>query len=629
MALKTQGQAGTSIDFLDFSFLLQAGLLGITAVLGITERGEIGKPVLVGTWQEYQENFGGLQDDNIFPLLCRRILERGGRILVSPVAHYLDISDKTSLFGTKASVAVDEALQAAMSATSTNTISGTVTVGETVVVRTDGITLGAYTVSGGDDASAITTGLVADVNTNTSAHGYSAAVSGSDFVLTAPSAQGASVNGNTVVLYTTDNTGTLTANPFAGGVTAAGAVQYSVEASSIGDWANGKLWYSIAPAANGAVDQFDVTVGLDGYPTLTTTVPNLSKDLNTDDLTVLNLRQRLVKFDVSTFSGEWRETPKTYFTGGVKDNSAVTVTDYIGSQIASTGLHAFDDQKMFVKIAAPAYADPELDAAIEAYVNMRKDCLGALRTPVGLDSRGIIEYREGEGAYQHNAIDNWRLFMTTGGLLVNHPEKEAQLQIPELGDVLGLMGKKDNQQFPWYSAAGQKRGRIPDSLAVVYDLGSTAREAQADLVSLHQVNAVIDHESFGIVFWDNLTLSKKPSLFKWLNVAELLIYLYRTIKPITEQELFDPNDIETWKAIYRKVFVVMEFVKDNRGVWDYKYEGDQNIETIEQAAVNSPDAIDSGQYQFNLFLQPKVGAKFIGMRGIVTNSGVDFSELDV
>ena len=114
---------------------------------------------------------------------------------------------------------------------------------------------------------------------------------------------------------------------------------------------------------------------------------------------------------------------------------------------------------------------------------------------------------------------------------------------------------------------------------------------------------------------------------KHANVAELIIFLVRGLRPIIQSELFQPNDIETWKAILRKVKPFMDAVKDGRGIWEYLYQGDQDIDILEDAVVNTPDGIDAGKYEFNLFVKPKIAMKYIGLKVAVSNSGVSFDVL--
>lgn len=217
--------------------------------------------------------------------------------------------------------------------------------------------------------------------------------------------------------------------------------------------------------------------------------------------------------------------------------------------------------------------------------------------------------------------------MFTGGLKVTHPTTGANSNISELGDVTALFTKKDNAQGEWFSFSGRDRGSIKNALGVVYNLGSSARRAEADLVDARGINVVIQHPSFGIVSWGNSTLYKSNTLLKKAEVAELMIFISRSLRPLVEVELFNPNDVITWKNIFRRVSVFMDYLKAERAIWDYEFQGDQDIDKIEDAVVNTPQGVDSGLYVFNLFVAPKVAMKYVGIRVAVTNSGVKFDTL--
>lgn len=519
LGVQTSGQAATTVDIADLSLLINTAAKGITAVLGITERGAWGKSLVVGTWPEYVENFGGLTDPlvNPFPLLCRRALEAGAKLRVCPVGPYDDITDAST------------ALAAAA----------------------------------------------------------------------------------TSVLATTP-------------------LNISTVATSYGAWANNKLYYQVDASASGYAGVFDVTVGLDGYPSLTTVLENVAAALTPAVKASLNAQLQLLQFTALT--GTLTARAKTYLTSGTGTYdsyvNAISEADYIGDEIAGTGLRALDDYDDMVKIAIPGVALPEVDTALTAYVEMRKDVMGVVRTPVGLQAAGILDYRDRTGSYTGGVpIDSWRMIMTTGGLKITDPETLNPLNISEVGDVLGAMAKRDNSYSEWIAFGGQKRGRIGNCLGVVYDLGKPARKTAADSVDRRGVNAVINHRAFGPVIWGNSTLHRGATLLKHANVAELCIYLTRALKPLVEQDTFDPNDVETWQAIYKRVKVLMDLVKDGRGVWKWEYDGDQFIDNVSQATVNKPANIDAGAYVFNLWIAPKVGAKYFGIRVGVTNSGVDFSDL--
>lgn len=511
------GRARLEQEVSDMSVLIGTGIKGINAVLGITERGKIGKSVLIGSWNEYVRHFGGLLPSNVslFPLYCRRVLERGGKIRVARVGHYTDITDRTTLVGTAAKVDIAGA---------------------------------------GEDDPKVT-----------------------------------------------------------------------FNANSVGTWGNG-LKVTVVAAKNGAEDQFDITVDLAGYPDLTQTVVNLNKVLTETDIATFNQQNLLV---VLGSVGATLVVGSYNLNGGAFDTAMITDIDYIGDPIAGNGIHTFDNDTDFVKIAVPEKAVPSIDDKLVAYAELRGDCRAALRTPMGISGLTAIEYRDRTGLFEDagQPINSWYADMFFAGQYVNHPTTGAETHIHTIGDVLGAMSVRDSKQKEWISTAGAQRGVIKNTLGVDYNLGSAARATEFDQVSNRGINAVIDDKDFGTVIWDNVTLWKGNTLLKHSNVADLMIYLNRTIAPLAKSELFNPNDVETWKAIHRKVRPVLEEIKEQRGIWDYLYQGDQLIDDVKDAEINTPNNIDAGQYVFHLYIKPKVAMKYIGVKVIVANSGVSFEEL--
>lgn len=516
------GQAKTDLQIVDLSVIRDTGIKGVVGVLGITERGPINTPTLIGSWLQYTRIFGGLLEDNNFPLLCRRILEAGGKIRVNRVAHFTDISD-------------------------VSTISGLVALGD--------------------------------------------------------------------------------------------AQKLQLKASSVGEWGN-DISFEVIDNSSFESGTFKLVIKLKGFPDLTETYILDSVPTSTQ-LTEVKSKSFLLGKIATTATpfvpadGADPAVPAVPITAGVgqlglgTNGDPVVTTDFIGDSTNATGLHAFDNIVDCTKLSAPAISDPVFDTAILAYSDVRKDLIAVIRTPVGLNSAGIISYRNGTGAYAHQAFDTWRGILVTGGLKINHPVTGAITEISEIGDVLGAMSVKDNKYAEWFSFAGPKRGRIRNALGVVYNLGSAARQAEADSVDAHGINAVIEHPSFGVVIWGNSTLQKANTLLKHANVAELMIYLTRELKPLIESELFEPNDIQTWKTIHRRVVPLLDAVKEQRGIWKYLYQGDQDIDNISQAQINNPDDVDAGRYTFHLFIAPKVAMKYLGVKVVITNSGVEFESLTV
>ncbi len=503
--MNASGRARIETEVIDLSVLIETGLKGVTAVLGVTERGRTDKSILVGSWSEYVRHFGGLLDNNKFPLLCRRALERGGKLRIGRVAHFTNVADKTTIVGSLATVTY-------------------------------------------------LTGVVFD-------------------------------------------------------------------AKNIGAWGNG-LSVNCLPAADGTPNAVDITISLAGYPDLTQTITNISKTLTAIDINTFNTTCLLASIRPSSVADVIDTTTGVkLFAGGVQDMSLIVQADYIGDTIGSTGIHIFDNDNDFVRIAVPEMCIKDIDVALVNYVEMRKDCRAILRTPTGVDGLGAIAYRD------TSPINSWYASMIYGGLEVLDPKNSGHIITPASADVLGAMAQKDNTAYEWFSTAGSKRGRLKNVLGVEYNLGTAAKATEFDQLVNKGINAVIDDKDFGPVYWGNRTMFKGNTLLRYENVADLLIFIVRSVSPLIKTELFDPNDLESWKNIYRRVRPLLELVKNRRGIWGYLYQGDQLIDNIGQAQVNTSADIDAGKYTFYLWIQPKVSMEYVGVKVVVTNSGVSFEEL--
>ena len=512
--MQPTGLARTETEVQDLSFLISGGTRGIIGVQGVTEFGEPQKPRLVGSWIEYQRYFGGLLSGSLFPLLCKRALDKGAKLYVSRAAHYSVIADNTTIEGVKAS--------------------GSIVLGVTGTSVWTAKNIG----EGGNKITvAITTGDTGKVNIKVTVKGFTG--------------------------------------------------------------------------------EADLTHEEKAFPNTPTAQQKID----------LNNKLKFVQLGaITTLIAPGSIT----LAGGSQSIAAIVATDYIGNQAARNGLYAFDGVAEISKIAVPEKALPEIDAAISTYVTMRGDLMGLVRTPVGLDGATVVNYRKGTGIYAHAAIDNWRVRMFTGGLIVKDPLSKNNIEIPELGDVIGLLSKRDNIAYPWYSESGARRGKIADAIDVVYNFGTSGRQTEGGNIVDNGVTPVINHESFGVVAWGNRTLQLEDTLLKKAEVAELLLFIIKGLKPLVQVELFEPNDINTWKSIYRKVKPFMANIATNRGVngeegEGWVFEGDQNIDSISEIQVNTPQNIDLGFYVFNLMVKPITALEYIGIKVSVHNSGVDFS----
>jgi hypothetical protein len=190
---------------------------------------------------------------------------------------------------------------------------------------------------------------------------------------------------------------------------------------------------------------------------------------------------------------------------------------------------------------------------------------------------------------------------------------------------LGLSAQKDRNFGEWYSISNFERGTITNVRDIQYNINTPNRAQEAEDLTAAGLFPIVKKKLNGIqtvVSWGYKSLQVDASSLQFANVAELVIAIVNAVRPLSESELFNPNDVLTWKAIYRKVDEYMLSVQNARGITAYVYEGDQNVDNASQAIINTSTTVQQGIYKFNLFFTPIVTLVEVRITGIITADGV-------
>lgn len=561
--------------------------IGVAALAIQTQRGPIGEANYLRSFQEYREIYGEIvdTDDILGPVYAKRVFDAGGQIYVSRIVHFSDIND------------INSATPVAASGDN----SGTFNFAQNIVA----LDAGSDTLTiAGDFTDYVTAG---DTHTVQLAGGGTS-------VLTVDAAGATYAGGFTTIAYTA-LAGTESVNDsLTWSVTLTATLTYT--ASSIGSWGNA-LQVRITRAASGLANALDIyvtstdsqVVGTD----LNEVYSNFPATPTQADIDNFNDQMNLLSLTLGGVTAPIGVVPNNALAGGTDDYASVTEIDYIGSTVANNGLRAFDAEVDFVRIAAPELASNVLDNALLDYANLRKDCLAILRTPESLTAAAAIDYRNAAGAYTGGTkIDDWRAVMLYGGIKVTSPyagDNGAEITISWIADYLGKSAVKDRERGAWFSISGIDAGRgvLNDVNDIVYNINTPSRsQEREDLTNAGLFPIVKDtyNGSKVIVSWGDTTLQVTPSLLQKENVANLVININNQINPIAKGQLFNPNDVLTWKSIYRQVVTVMRDIQDRRGIEAFRYDGDQDVDFASQAVINTPATVAQGIYKFNLFFTP-------------------------
>lgn len=302
--------------------------------------------------------------------------------------------------------------------------------------------------------------------------------------------------------------------------------------------------------------------------------------------------------------------------GGDDGLTGLNDLDFIGDEASRTGIHGFDGfQDRVNLIAAPGINSPAFLKELTAYAERSQKMFAICGTPRGLKPQQARDFRYGTGTYSHGAITGnfgaiywpWIKFLN---------ERTAAIDLkPNEGVLMGLFANNDAVANIWDAPAGLNRGRIPTALGLEYDTTRGERDELYDA----GVNPLVTFPTDGTVVWGQKTLQVKPSALDRINVRRLLIYVEQTLSKTSRYLLFEPNDKRTWAAFVRIANPVLQTIKDEGGVYDYKVLCDET--------TNTPFYRDRNTMVAKVFVKPTKTAEFIELQVIVTNTGVEFKTL--
>jgi len=141
---------------------------------------------------------------------------------------------------------------------------------------------------------------------------------------------------------------------------------------------------------------------------------------------------------------------------------------------------------------------------------------------------------------------------------------------------------------------------------------------ERDLLYEANINPIAKFPAEGIVIFGQKTLQQTRSALDRINVRRLLIFLKREISFIASRLLFTPNTQDTWNRFLLQATPVLDSVKSQFGIEDFKLILDETTTT--------PDLIDRNIIYSKLIVKPTRAAEFFAIDFVITNSGASFED---
>lgn len=282
------------------------------------------------------------------------------------------------------------------------------------------------------------------------------------------------------------------------------------------------------------------------------------------------------------------------FTGGV-DPAGIVAADYVAAMQAFNGV---DDGLI---MAVPEIDASTVNAAGGNYAAARGDLVffahlpNSSTTAAGLKTERITNV----------AINSKHIAYFGGGIRIRKPITLQEKAMSEMGDVLGIAAYVHQNFGEWFSLAGQSKGAVGDALGVVNNFGTPGGFSDLNLLANAQINMMVQRNGTTQLS-GNFSGQFANNIEKFLATVFLVIWLKKTIKPVLEEYLEEPNDTQTFKKIYYhlKPFLDSLSSPDKRAIYKYEYYGDQDANSVDDLQVNDPVNVQNGKYTINLKIWP-------------------------
>jgi len=237
------------------------------------------------------------------------------------------------------------------------------------------------------------------------------------------------------------------------------------------------------------------------------------------------------------------------YNGSDGDVSAVTAAEYMGTDNGPgkrTGIQSFLENDSVSIMAVPGNVDPNVQMALIAHCENTKSRFAVLDIPK--DSAKVADVLTHRDMYDSDYAAIYHPWLE-----VFDPLDKKNTYLPPSGAMIGIYARTDNTRGVFKAPANETVSGVV-GLSTIYGKG------EQDILNPKGVNLIRNFTGQGIRVWGARTVSSN-SLWKYINVRRLFIFLEESIRANTNWVVFEPNDEALWNRVKRTIDVFLT------GVW--------------------------------------------------------------
>ena len=243
--------------------------------------------------------------------------------------------------------------------------------------------------------------------------------------------------------------------------------------------------------------------------------------------------------------------------------------------------------------------------AIDMIETDRADSIYIIGAPNYTDAESVIDDLDDIAVDSNYSATYWPWIQ------VRDTDNATQLYIPPTGEVVKNIALTDNVSYPWFAVAGYSRGLVN---AIKAQKKLTLDER--DELYKARINPIATFSDTGTIIWGNKTLQVRESALDRINVRRLLLRARKLISAVAIRLLFEQNDDQVRQEFLRLVNPILESIKKERGLYDFRV-----------SVSNDPEDIDANTLRGKIYIKPTRSLEFIDLEFVITPTGASFDNI--
>lgn len=191
-----------------------------------------------------------------------------------------------------------------------------------------------------------------------------------------------------------------------------------------------------------------------------------------------------------------------------------------------------------------------------------------------------------------------------------------EVDVPPTVVIPAALAYNDRVSFPWFAPAGMNRGGLRHF--GVIEAKDKLNKADRDALYENRVNPIASFPGEGPTVWGQKTLQIQPSALDRINVRRMLLRVRKLIAKVGRTILFEPNVARTWQAFENKVNPILERIRADAGVEDFR--------VILDNRTTTEDLIERNIMYGKIVIKPTRAAEAILLDFHLTNNAAAFVE---